>query len=65
MIVIPRDSKKPEIYRLAGKQYLAVAADASGLVTSEALGVRLRLLPEKPLQLAIEDVDDPTIRVEI
>jgi Uma2 family endonuclease len=65
MIVVARDSKKPEIYRLAGKQYLAVAADASGFVTSEALGLRLRLLPEKPPQLVIEDIDDPTIRVEI
>ena len=65
VIVVPRDSEKPEVYRLAGTQYLAVAADAQGFVASETLRVRFRLAPGEPPQLAIEDLDDPTVRVEI
>ena len=63
VVVIDRDSKKPEVCRLAGKPYLAVAADHERSVTSEVLGVRFRLV-EGP-RLEIEDLADPPTRTEI
>ncbi|HSB62096.1 MAG TPA: hypothetical protein VLI67_10275 [Vicinamibacteria bacterium] len=63
--MIPRDEKKPEVYRLAGRQHLAVAGDREGWVPSEALGARFRLEPGPPPRLAVEDAADPTARVEI
>ncbi len=62
-IVIDRDTKKPEVYRLAGPQYLAVAADREGWVASETLRVRFRLV-DGP-RVAIEDLEDPSAGVEI
>jgi Uma2 family endonuclease len=41
VIVIDRDSKIPEVFRLAGSRYLAVQPDADGWLTSVTLGVRL------------------------
>jgi len=64
-VVIPRDEKKPEVYRLAGDQYLAVVADPDGWVASEILGVRFRLDPGPPERLRIEDRTDPSQRTEI
>jgi Uma2 family endonuclease len=64
VIVIDRDTKKPEVFRLAGSQYLAVAIDRDGGVTSETLRVRFRQLPEASI-LAIEDLDDSALRIEI
>jgi Uma2 family endonuclease len=64
VIVIDRDTKRPEIFRLAGSQYVAVAPDRDGWVASEALRVRLRQSPGSPV-LAIEDVDDTIARAEI
>lgn len=65
VVVIDRDTKKPEVYRLAGPQYLAIAADREGWVTSETLRARFRLLAgEKPL-VALQDLDEPSTRVEI
>ena len=65
VVVVPRDEKKPEVYRLAGEQYLAVAADREGWVPSEVLGVRLRFESGTPPRVAIEDVGDPAVRAEI
>lgn len=64
VIVIDRDAKKPEIFRLAGSQYVAVAVDREGWLASETLRVRLRQAPGSPL-LAIEDVGDASVRAEI
>jgi Uma2 family endonuclease len=61
-IVIDRDTKKPEIFRLAGSQYVAVAADREGWLTSETLRVRFRHAPHA---LVIEDVDDPAVRAQL
>lgn len=64
VIVIDRDTKKPEIFRLAGSQYVAVAMDREGWLGSETLRVRLRQAPGS-LVLAIEDADDASLRTEI
>jgi Uma2 family endonuclease len=64
VVVIDRDAKKPEVFRLAGQQYLAVAADREGWVTSETMRVRFRQAPGASI-LVVEDVDDATARTEI
>lgn len=63
--MIDRDAKRPEVFRLAGAQYVAVASEADGWVPSECLGVRLRVSTDTPPRLAIEDRKDPSLRVEI
>src|SRR5204862_7507156 len=65
VIVIDRDTKRPELYRLAGSRYVALQEDDQGWLRSEAMNVRFgRIAGEKP-RLAVEDVRDPTSRVEI
>ena len=63
IVVIDRDTKKPEVYRLAGRQYVAVAAEHDGWVRSETLGVRLRVV-DGP-RLVLEDLADPSNCTEI
>lgn len=63
VIVIHRDTKQPEMYRLAGPQYVAVQADADRWLNSEALKVRFVHLD--PDRVVIEDIEDPITRVEI
>jgi Uma2 family endonuclease len=63
VIVIDRDTKQFEIYRLAGAQYVAVQADANQSVRSEVLKVRFGCTDAGRVML--EDVEDPTSRVEI
>jgi hypothetical protein len=45
-------------FRLAGAEYLAVAPDREGWVTSECLGVRLQALAPQPTHLVVEDLAD-------
>src|SRR5439155_10631453 len=63
VIVIDRDTKRPEVYRLAGSQYLVVQADARHALSSEVLGVRL--IHIEPARVRLEDIEDPTSHVEI
>jgi|SRR5882672_1910442 len=63
VIVIHRDTKQPEIYRLAGSQYVAVQADAHRWVHSDVLKVRFAHTDSD--HMLIEDIDDPTTRIEI
>jgi Uma2 family endonuclease len=65
VVVVDRDTKKPEVFRLAGPEYLAVAPDREGWVTSECLGVRMRALASGPKHLVVEDLADPGRRSEI
>jgi Uma2 family endonuclease len=62
VIVVDRDTKKPEIYRLAGSQYLALQPDSEGWLRSEALKVRLACTEGR---LVIDDLDDPSARVDV
>lgn len=64
VIVIDRDSKRPELFRLAGSRYVDVAADREGWLASETLRVRLRLVAGAKT-LALEDADDAAARAEI
>src|SRR5438093_11828289 len=63
VIVIDRDTKRPEVYRLAGSQYLVVQADARHALSSEVLGVRF--IHIEPGRVRLEDIEDPTSHVEI
>lgn len=42
VIVIDRDTREPEVYRLAGKEFVAVSASSEGWVTAGVLRLRLR-----------------------
>jgi Uma2 family endonuclease len=63
VIVIDRDAKRVEIYRLIGSQYVALQPDREGWMTSEALDVRLK--SGHGSALAIEDRRDSATWVEI
>lgn len=63
VIIVDRDTKKPEIYRLAGAQYLAVQSDAEGWLASDVLRVRFTSLDSQ--RLVIEDLDDPSTRTVV
>jgi Uma2 family endonuclease len=65
VIVCQRDSKQPEIFRLAGSQYFVLQADGDGWLASNVLGVRLRQVIGTPPRLRIEDAADPSVTVEI
>lgn len=65
VVVVDRDTKKPEVFRLAGPEYLAVAPDREGWITSECLGVRMRALASQPKRLVVEDLADSGRRTEI
>jgi Uma2 family endonuclease len=62
VIVVHRDTRNPEVYRLAGSQYLAVAGDEQGWLVSDVLQVRLARTAD---HLVIEDRGNPPARVEI
>jgi Uma2 family endonuclease len=63
VIVVDRDTKQPEVFRLLDSQYVAIQPDREGWIPSEMLKVRLARRPAG--RLAIEDADDPATRTEI
>lgn len=63
VIVVDRDTKETEIYRLAGREYVRVSRDRHGWLRSEVLNVRFARTPSS--RLVIEDLTDPSTRVEI
>ncbi|HEX2340126.1 MAG TPA: Uma2 family endonuclease [Vicinamibacterales bacterium] len=65
VIVIDRDSKRPEIHRLAGSQYVALQQDPDGWLRSETMRVRFGVVAGSPPRLAIEDVAGTPARAEI
>lgn len=64
VVILDRDSKRPEVYRLAGERYLAISADRDGWVTAETLRLRLRCAPDRAV-LVVADLDDPASQTEI
>jgi Uma2 family endonuclease len=64
-IIIDRDTKRPELLRLAGNQYVAVQHDRDGWLLAETLQIRFRVVGAAPPRLAVEDAVDPTFREEI
>jgi Uma2 family endonuclease len=64
VVMVDRDTKRPEVYRLAGSSYVAVAADPDGWVTAETMRLRFRRAPGRT-SLVVVDLDDPESQVEI
>jgi Uma2 family endonuclease len=63
VIVIDRDTKVVELFRLAGGQYRPAAADAEGGRPSDALEVCFSETPEG--RLAVQDLRQPETKTEI
>jgi Uma2 family endonuclease len=61
VIVCDRDSKTPEIFRLAGAQYVAVQRDPEGWLASEAMRVRFLRVEGPVPRLRLEDVEDGSV----
>jgi Uma2 family endonuclease len=64
VVIVDRDTKRPEVYRLAGSSYVAVSGDRDGWVTAETLRLRFRRTPDRAA-LLVADLDDPASEVEI
>jgi Uma2 family endonuclease len=64
VVIIDRDTKHPELYRLAGSQYVTLQPDDRGWLRSETMDVRFRSLEDKTRRLVVEDVPDASKRVE-
>jgi Uma2 family endonuclease len=56
VIVCHRDTKEPEIFRLAGSQYVAVQRDAEGGLVSEVLAIGFRRVDGTPPRLRLDDI---------
>lgn len=56
VIVCDRDTKRTELFRLAGSQYVAVQQDVGGWLVSEVLGVRFGRVEARPVRLCLEDI---------
>ena len=63
VIVVHRDTKETEIYHLVGRGYGGVSRDHQGWLRSEVLNVRFARTDSS--RLVIEDLADPSTRVEI
>ncbi len=64
VVILDRDSKRPEVYRLAGKTDVAVAADRDGWVAVETMRLRLRRIPGRTA-FVVADLDEPESQTEI
>jgi Uma2 family endonuclease len=64
-IVIDRDTKRPEIFRLAGAQYVALQPDADHWLRSETMAVRLRVIEGPQPRLRVEDSADAAVHTEV
>jgi Uma2 family endonuclease len=65
VIVVDRDSKQPEIFRLTGSQYVVLQPDPDGWLRSLVLGIRVRRVEATPARLALEDSAEPSVGAEI
>lgn len=65
VVVLDRDTKKPEVFRLAGGRYVVAAPDREGWIPSDTLLVRFRHVPGPSPRVAVRDERDPAAHVEI
>jgi Uma2 family endonuclease len=64
VLILDAQTHRPELFRLVGREYVAVAADAQGWITSDALRIRLRR-SERSRKLRIEVVGAPRRGIEL
>ena len=62
MLVIDRDTRAVEVFRLAGERFERAPFDVDGAVTSDVLGVRLASIHGR---LRLADAFDPAVAAEI
>jgi Uma2 family endonuclease len=62
VVIVDRDTKQPDVLRLAGGDYVRVEPDAEGWISAGGLGVRFRSVPGAPPRLEIRDMADPSLR---
>ncbi len=65
VIVIDRDSKRTEIFRLQERVYSTDIADAKGGLTSQTMNVRFAVVAGSPPRLVVQDTADPSTSTEI
>jgi Uma2 family endonuclease len=65
VIVIDRDTKRVEVFRLAGPQFVALQADRDGWMLAETMDVRFQQIDSAKPRLALKDALDDTRRHEI
>ena len=65
VIVVERDTKRPEILRLAGSRHVTLQPDADGWLRSETMNVRFKAVEGHPPRLRVEDALDQTTHAEI
>lgn len=65
VIIIDRDTKVPEVFRLEDSRYAQVPAGDDGWIESFVLGVRFRPTAADPPRLVVEDLSRPSHRAEI
>lgn len=58
VVVIDRDSKIPEVYRLAGSAYDRKPTCADGWILCEPMLIELRVEPGAPARLGVRDAED-------
>jgi Uma2 family endonuclease len=63
ILVVDRDSKQPELYRLAGKEYHAVSSDADGWLALKTFPIALRLGREAKLEVQDRAAPERTIHI--
>ena len=64
-LLIDRDTKRPEIFRLAGSGFVALQQDGDGWLRAETFMVRFCAVEGRPARLRIEDAIDVRVQVEI
>ena len=65
VVIVERDTKRPEIYRLLGNKFVKLHADADGWLQAETMNLRFRRIAATPSRLWIEDRIDSAASVEI
>ncbi|HEX6736782.1 MAG TPA: Uma2 family endonuclease [Vicinamibacteria bacterium] len=65
VVILDRDTKRAEVFRLQGADYTRREPDAAGEIVCETMGVRLRTLPSSPPRLQVRDTADASRFVEI
>jgi Uma2 family endonuclease len=65
VVIINRDTKSPEIHRLAGREFVTAKPDANSWLLAETMSLRFRRVEAQPPRLRVEDRIDSAASVEI
>jgi Uma2 family endonuclease len=65
VIVIDRDTKRVEVYRLSGLRHVLLQPDAEGWLRADTMQVRFRTIEKQPPMVRLEDALDATHSTEV